>query len=86
MLNGSPPKHDDMQAVAFVPEMSHFVVLRGRIFMDQLCNVIKVVRWASEGVIIKPQVVLPFDSRVGKQMLRHRDEVIGDNFHALLGT
>jgi hypothetical protein len=36
MLNGAPPKHDDMQAVAFVPEMSHFVVLRGRIFMDQL--------------------------------------------------
>jgi hypothetical protein len=24
MLNGAPPKHDDMQAVAFVPEMSHF--------------------------------------------------------------
>jgi hypothetical protein len=21
MLNGAPPKHDDMQAVAFVPEM-----------------------------------------------------------------
>jgi hypothetical protein len=32
----TPPKHDDMQAVAFVPEMSHFVVLRGRIFVDQL--------------------------------------------------
>ena len=36
MLNGAPPKHDDMQAVAFVPEMSHFVVPRGRIFADQL--------------------------------------------------
>jgi hypothetical protein len=35
-LNGALPKHDDMQAVAFVPEMSHFVVLRGRIFVDQL--------------------------------------------------
>jgi hypothetical protein len=32
-LNGAPPKHDDMQAVAFVPEMSHF---RGHIFVDQL--------------------------------------------------
>jgi hypothetical protein len=51
-----------------------------------VCNVIKVVRWASEGVIIKPQVVLPFDLRVGKQMLCHRDEVIGDNFYLLLGT
>jgi hypothetical protein len=36
MLNGAPPKHDDMQCVAYVPEMSHFVVLRGRIFVDQL--------------------------------------------------
>jgi hypothetical protein len=35
-LNSVPQKHDDMQAVAFVPEMSHFVVLRVRIFVDQL--------------------------------------------------
>jgi hypothetical protein len=27
-----------MQAVAFVPEMSHFVVPRGRIFADQLAT------------------------------------------------
>jgi hypothetical protein len=37
MLNGAPPKHDDMQAVAFVPEMSHFHAQMGRIFADQLC-------------------------------------------------
>jgi hypothetical protein len=36
MLNGAPPKHDDMQAVAFVPEMSHFHAQMGRIFVDQL--------------------------------------------------
>jgi hypothetical protein len=36
MLNGAPPKHDDMQAIAFVPEMLHFMVFRGCIFMDQL--------------------------------------------------
>jgi hypothetical protein len=36
MLNGAPPKHDDMQAVAFVPEMSHFHAQMGRIFADQL--------------------------------------------------
>jgi hypothetical protein len=36
MLNGAPPKHNDMQCVAYVPEMSHFVVLRARIFADQL--------------------------------------------------
>jgi hypothetical protein len=29
MLNGAPPKHDDMQCVAYVPEMSHFVVPGG---------------------------------------------------------
>jgi hypothetical protein len=36
MLNGVPPKHDDMQHVAFVPEISHFHVLMGHIFVDQL--------------------------------------------------
>jgi hypothetical protein len=38
MLNGAPPKHDDMQAVAFVPEMSHFHAQMGRIFADQLLS------------------------------------------------
>jgi hypothetical protein len=41
MLNGAPPKHDDMQCVAYVSEMSHFVVLRGRIFVDQLMQEIQ---------------------------------------------
>jgi hypothetical protein len=36
MLNGAPPKHDDMQCVAYVPEMSHFHAQMGRIFADQL--------------------------------------------------
>jgi hypothetical protein len=36
MLNGALPKHDDMQAVAYVPEMSHFHAQMGRIFVDQL--------------------------------------------------
>jgi hypothetical protein len=36
MLNGAPPKHNDMQCVAYVPEMSHFMVLRACIFADQL--------------------------------------------------
>ena len=36
MLNGAPPKHNDMQAVAFVPEMSHFHAQVGHIFVDQL--------------------------------------------------
>jgi hypothetical protein len=35
-LNGALPKHDDMQAVAYVPEMSHFHAQMGRIFVDQL--------------------------------------------------
>jgi hypothetical protein len=35
-LNSVPPKHDDMQAVAFVPEMSHFHAQMGCIFADQL--------------------------------------------------
>jgi hypothetical protein len=36
MLNGALPKPDGMQAVAFVPEMSHFHAQMGRIFADQL--------------------------------------------------
>jgi hypothetical protein len=36
VLNWTPPKHDDMQAVAFVPEMSHFHAQMGCIFVDQL--------------------------------------------------
>jgi hypothetical protein len=36
MLNGALPKPDGMQAVAFVPEMSHFHAQMGRIFVDQL--------------------------------------------------
>ena len=35
-LNGALPKPDGMQAVAFVPEMSHFHAQMGRIFADQL--------------------------------------------------
>jgi hypothetical protein len=38
MLNGAPPKHDDMQCVAYVPEMSHFHAQMGRIFADQLLS------------------------------------------------
>jgi hypothetical protein len=38
MLNGAPPKHDDMQCVAYVPEMSHFHAQMGRIFADQLAE------------------------------------------------
>jgi hypothetical protein len=38
MLNGAPPKHDDMQCVAYVPEMSHFHAQMGRIFVDQLSS------------------------------------------------
>ena len=37
-LNGVPPKHNNMQQVAFVREMSHFVVCWGCIFMDQLAT------------------------------------------------
>jgi hypothetical protein len=36
MLTSAPPKPDGMQAVAFVPEMSHFHAQMGRIFVDQL--------------------------------------------------
>jgi hypothetical protein len=36
VLNGAPLKPDGMQAVAFVPEMSHFHAQMGRIFVDQL--------------------------------------------------
>jgi hypothetical protein len=36
MLTSAPPKPDGMQAVAFVPEMSHFHAQMGRIFADQL--------------------------------------------------
>jgi hypothetical protein len=37
-LNGVPLKHNDLQGIAFVPEMSHSVVRRGRIFTDQLIH------------------------------------------------
>jgi hypothetical protein len=36
MLNSALPKPDGMQAVAFVPEMSHFHAQMGCIFVDQL--------------------------------------------------
>jgi hypothetical protein len=51
MLNGAPPKHDDMQPVAFVPEMSHFVVLRARIFVDQLNLFVEFLHelWTNQG-------------------------------------